>query len=77
MCGFLQGITFDQFVVNAGADASGVATEMVTLNATVKFKFRNRGTFFGVHVSSTPLDLAYTELTLATGTVSNNFPTPN
>lgn len=67
---FMQSIAFDQFVVNAGADASGVATEMVTLNATIKFNFRNRGTFFGVHVSSTTVDLAYTELTLATGSVS-------
>ncbi|MFS8010930.1 putative Late embryogenesis abundant protein, LEA_2 subgroup [Helianthus anomalus] len=69
----MRSIAFDQFVVNAGADASGVATEMVTLNATVKFNFRNRGTFFGVHVSSTPLDLAYTELTLATGTVKKFY----
>lgn len=74
---FLQSIAFDQFVVNAGADASGVATEMVTLNATVKFNFRNWGTFFGVHVSSTPLVLAYTELTLATGTVSGTIFTLN
>lgn len=72
----VQSIAFDQFVVNAGADASGVATEMVTLNATVKFNFRNRGTFFGVHVSSTLLDLAYTELTLATGSVSDKIYTP-
>ncbi|CAI9264436.1 unnamed protein product [Lactuca saligna] len=69
----MRSIAFDQFAVNAGADASGVATEMVTLNATVKFNFRNRGTFFGVHVSSTPLDLAYTELTLATGTVKKFY----
>lgn len=66
----MQSIAFDQFAVNAGADASGVATEMVTLNATIKFNFHNRGTFFGVHVSSTTVDLAYTELTLATGSVS-------
>lgn len=70
---FLQSISFDEFVVNAGADASGVATEMVTMNVTIKFNFRNRGTFFGVHVSSTPVDLAYTELTLASGSVSHNF----
>ncbi|MFS7955424.1 putative Late embryogenesis abundant protein, LEA_2 subgroup [Helianthus anomalus] len=69
----MRSIAFDQFVVNAGADASGVATEMVTLNATVKFNFRNQGTFFGVHVSSTMLDLAYTELSLATGTIKKFY----
>ncbi|KVI09049.1 uncharacterized protein LOC112500329 [Cynara cardunculus var. scolymus] len=73
----MRSISFDKFVVNAGADASGVATEMVTLNATVKFNFRNRGTFFGVHVSSTPLDLAYTELTLATGTLMKFYQSRN
>lgn len=69
----MRSISFDQFVVNAGADASGVATEMVTINATIKFNFRNRGTFFGVHVSSTPVDLAYTELTLASGTIKKFY----
>ncbi|PWA74679.1 late embryogenesis abundant protein, LEA-14 [Artemisia annua] len=69
----MRSIAFDQFVVNAGADASGVATEMVTLNATIKFNFRNRGTFFGVHVSSTTVDLAYTELTLASGSIKKFY----
>ncbi|KAL8247015.1 hypothetical protein R6Q59_008231 [Mikania micrantha] len=69
----MRSIAFDQFVVNAGADASGVATKMVTLNATVKFNFRNMHTFFGVQVSSTPLELAYTELTLAIGTIKKFY----
>ncbi|XP_076883176.1 uncharacterized protein LOC143531854 [Bidens hawaiensis] len=69
----MRSISFDEFVVNAGADASGVATEMVNLNATIKFSFRNRGTFFGVHVSSTPIDLSYTELTLASGTIKKFY----
>lgn len=69
----MRSISFDQFVVNAGADASGVATEMVTLNATIKFNFKNKGTFFGVHVSSTPMDLAYTQLTLASGTIKKFY----
>ncbi|KAF5766310.1 putative Late embryogenesis abundant protein [Helianthus annuus] len=69
----MRSILFDGFVVNAGADASGVATEMVTINATIKFNFQNRGTFFGVHVSSTPMDLAYTELTLASGTIKKFY----
>ncbi|KAD6795862.1 hypothetical protein E3N88_06758 [Mikania micrantha] len=69
----MRSISFDGFMVNAGADASGVATEMVTINTTIKFNFRNRGTFFGVHVSSTPIDLAYTELTLASGSIKKFY----
>lgn len=57
-------------MINAGTDASGVTTEMVTMNSTVKMVFRNKGTFFGVHVTSTPLDLTYSQLAIATGTVS-------
>ncbi|TKY55703.1 Late embryogenesis abundant protein, LEA-14 [Spatholobus suberectus] len=65
----LKSITFDQFVIQAGADASGVATSLVSMNSSVKLTFRNTATFFGVHVTSTPLDLNYYQLTLATGTM--------
>lgn len=56
-------------MIQAGADHSGVATELVSMNSTVKLTFRNTATFFGVHVTSTPLDLSYSQLTVATGTV--------
>ncbi|KAK2410831.1 late embryogenesis abundant protein, group [Trifolium repens] len=64
---FLKSITFDRFIIQAGADVSGVATSMVSMNSTVKMTFRNTATFFGVHAISTPLDLNYYQLTLATG----------
>lgn len=55
-------------------DSSGVATEMVSMNSTVKMRFRNTGTFFGVHVTSTPLVLSFSQLTVATGSVSSHLP---
>lgn len=69
----MKSITFNGFVIQAGNDASGVATEMVTMNSTVKFVFRNTGTFFGVHVASAPVDLFYYELSLASGNVNNFY----
>ncbi|KAK7251032.1 hypothetical protein RIF29_33897 [Crotalaria pallida] len=63
----VKSIVFDQFVIQAGADMSGVATSLVSMNSSVKLTFRNTATFFGVHVTSTPLDLTYYQLTLATG----------
>ncbi|XP_015955958.1 uncharacterized protein LOC107480340 [Arachis duranensis] len=63
----VKSITFDEFVIQAGADMSGVATSLVTMNSSVKLTFRNTATFFGVHVTPTPLDLSYSQLTLATG----------
>ncbi|OIW09712.1 hypothetical protein TanjilG_21238 [Lupinus angustifolius] len=65
----IKSIVFDQFVIQAGADMSGVATSLVSMNSSVKLTFRNTATFFGVHVTSTPLDLTYYQLTLATGII--------
>lgn len=48
---------------------SGVATSLVSMNSSLKLTFRNTATFFGVHVTSTPVELNYYQLTLATGTM--------
>ncbi|KAE9614304.1 hypothetical protein Lal_00016664 [Lupinus albus] len=65
----IKSIVFDKFVIQAGTDMSGVATSLVSMNSSVKLTFRNTATFFGVHVTSTPLDLTYYHLTLATGII--------
>ncbi|GMI68822.1 companion of cellulose synthase 1 [Hibiscus trionum] len=65
----MKSISFNEFGVQAGADFSGVSTEMVSMNCTVKLTYRNTATFFGVHVTSTPLDLSYSQLTVATGSI--------
>ncbi|KAK5775294.1 hypothetical protein F383_26016 [Gossypium arboreum] len=65
----MKSISFNEFVVQAGADFSGVSTEMVSMNCTVKLTYRNTATFFGVHVTSTPLHLSYSQLTVATGSI--------
>ncbi|XP_061374601.1 uncharacterized protein LOC133316833 [Gastrolobium bilobum] len=67
---FVKSISFDHLRVQAGSDATGVATDMITLNSTLKFTYRNTGTFFGVHVTSTPLDLSYSEIVIATGNMN-------
>ncbi|KAK9112748.1 hypothetical protein Scep_020267 [Stephania cephalantha] len=40
-------IKFEQFVIQAGSDSTGVATDMVSMNSTVKLTFRNTATFLG------------------------------
>lgn len=69
---FSQSIKIEHLRVQAGSDATGVATDMITMNSTVKFTYRNTGTFFGVHVTSTPLDLSYSEIVIASGNVRNS-----
>ncbi|KAI3460219.1 hypothetical protein Pfo_016882 [Paulownia fortunei] len=63
----MKSITFERFVVQAGSDDTGVSTDMISMNSTVKLTFRNTATFFGVHVTSTPLALSYSQLTVGSG----------
>jgi hypothetical protein len=65
-----QSVTFHNFVIQAGTDASLVPTELSTLNATVRLTFRNTGTFFGVHVTAQPVTFYYSQLLMAAGDVS-------
>ncbi|GAU41103.1 hypothetical protein TSUD_139720 [Trifolium subterraneum] len=46
----IKSIKFDHVTVQAGSDSTGVATDMISMNSTLKFTYRNTGTFFGVHV---------------------------
>lgn len=66
----VQSIVFDNFNVQSGMDATGVPTDMLTLNSTVRIFYRNPATFFGVHVTVTPLEIHYYQLKLASGHVS-------
>ncbi|KAG8368031.1 hypothetical protein BUALT_Bualt15G0002900 [Buddleja alternifolia] len=63
----VKSISFENFNVQAGMDATGVPTDMLTLKSTVEIFYRNPATFFGVHVTSTPLELHYFDLKLASG----------
>jgi len=67
--GILQSIKFDDLRVQAGSDATGVTTDMITMNSTLKFTYRNTGTFFGVHVTATPVELYYSDIVIASGDV--------
>ncbi|TKY61024.1 Late embryogenesis abundant protein, LEA-14 [Spatholobus suberectus] len=69
----IKSIKFDHLRVQAGSDATGVATDMITMNSTVKLTYRNTGTFFGVHVTGTPLDLSYSEIVIATGNLKKFY----
>ncbi|KAK4798214.1 hypothetical protein SAY86_030540 [Trapa natans] len=63
----VKNVVFESFNVQAGNDPSGVPTDMLTLNSTVRIFYRNPATFFGVHVTATPLHLHYYQLEIATG----------
>lgn len=66
----VKNIVFESLNIQAGNDDTGVATDMLSLNSTVRILYRNPATFFGVHVTSTPLELHYYQLSLASGLVN-------
>ncbi|XP_068659132.1 NDR1/HIN1-like protein 1 [Aristolochia californica] len=69
----MKSITFENFNIQAGTDSTGVPTDMLSMNSTLKFTFRNKATFFGVHVTSTPIELSYFQLNVASGQMKNFY----
>ncbi|KAH8510445.1 hypothetical protein Peur_052121 [Populus x canadensis] len=63
----VKSMVFENFYVQAGSDQSGVPTDMLSLNSTVKIHYKNPATFFAVHVTSAPLEIHYFQLKLASG----------
>ena len=61
----------NNFYVGAGSDFSGVPTKMLTVNGSLRLSVYNPATIFGIHVTSTPINLVYSEIPVATGQVIN------
>lgn len=49
---------------------TGVPSKMLTMNCSVRMTVYNPATFFGIHVSSDPVHLMYSEIAVATGQVT-------
>nr|ADE76556.1 unknown [Picea sitchensis] len=69
----LKSIVFSDFHVYEGADETGVPTIMVSANSTLKLSVYNPAKFFGIHVVSTPVNLMYNELSVATGQLQEYY----
>lgn len=65
----VQSVVFESYHIQGGTDRTGVPTKMMSVNATVRLRFRNRGTFFSLHVTATPFLLFFDDLTVASGEV--------
>ncbi|KAG4966878.1 hypothetical protein JHK87_032529 [Glycine soja] len=63
----VKSIVLENLYVQSGNDGTGVPTDMLSLNSTVRILYRNPATFFGVHVTSTPLLISYYQLAIASG----------
>lgn len=59
----------NNFYVGEGSDFTGVVTKMMTVNASLRISVYNPATFFGIHVTSTPINLIYSDIVVASGQV--------
>lgn len=69
-----QSLAVNNIFVGMGPDFTGVPTNMLTVNGTLRLSVYNPATFFGIRVSSTPVNLIYSDVVVATGQVRWFYP---
>lgn len=69
----VKSFSINNFYVGEGTDSSGVPTKMVTVNGTMKMTIYNPASLFGIHVSSSPVNLVYSEISVATGQLKKYY----
>uniref|UniRef100_A0A5B7A3H7 Uncharacterized protein n=1 Tax=Davidia involucrata TaxID=16924 RepID=A0A5B7A3H7_DAVIN len=69
----VKSLAVNNIYIGEGSDSTGVPTKMLTVNGSLRMSIYNPATFFGVHVSSTPVNLIYSEIVVATGQLKKYF----
>jgi hypothetical protein len=69
----VKSLTVHNFYVWEGTDFTGVPTRLLTLNSTMHMNIYNPATFFGIHVHSSPINLVYSDISIATGELKKHF----
>ncbi|KAK2970980.1 hypothetical protein RJ640_027461 [Escallonia rubra] len=69
----VKSLTVNNFYSGEGSDFSGVPTKLLTVNCSVKMVIHNPATFFGIHVSSSSVNLMYTQLKVASGQLKRYY----
>ncbi|KAF5957029.1 hypothetical protein HYC85_004254 [Camellia sinensis] len=63
----VKSLVVNNIYIGEGSDFTGVPTKMLTMNGSLRIGVYNPATFFGIHISSTPINLLYSAITVATG----------
>ncbi|XP_031285076.1 uncharacterized protein LOC116143765 [Pistacia vera] len=69
----VKSLSIHNFYLGVGTDMTGVPTKMLTLNCSMKMNVYNPATFFGIHLSATPVNLMFSEITVATGELKKYY----
>lgn len=68
-----QSLSVSNIYIGEGSDFTGVPTRLLSVNGSLRISVYNPATFYGIHVSSTPINLVFSDITVATGQVINTF----
>ncbi|ONI15899.1 hypothetical protein PRUPE_3G068000 [Prunus persica] len=69
----VKSLEISNFYIGEGSDSSGVPTKMLTVNGSLRLSVHNSASMFGIHVSSAPIILAYSEISVATGQLKKYY----
>lgn len=69
----VKSLTVQNLYVGEGSDFTGVVTKMMTVNVSLRMNIYNPATFFGIHVHSTPINLVFSDITVATGELKKYY----
>lgn len=69
----VKSLSMDDFYSGEGSDTTGVPTKLVTVNCSLKINVHNPASTFGIHVTSSPINLKYLEIVIATGQLEKYY----
>ncbi|XP_065848806.1 uncharacterized protein [Euphorbia lathyris] len=69
----VKSLTVHNLYFGQGSDMTGVPTKMITTNCSMKMNVYNPATFFGIHVSSVPVKLMFSEIMVASGELKKYY----
>ncbi|KAK6914880.1 Late embryogenesis abundant protein, LEA_2 subgroup [Dillenia turbinata] len=69
----VRSLTVHDVYVMEGTDNTGVPTKMLTINGSLKMSVYNPASLFGIHVSSAPINLVYSQIAVASGQLKKYY----
>ncbi|KAJ8562496.1 hypothetical protein K7X08_011787 [Anisodus acutangulus] len=69
----IKALRVHNFYFGQGADRTGVPTKLLTVNCSVTMAIHNPATFFGIYVSSNPVNLFFSDIKVATGKLDKYY----
>ncbi|XP_020575305.1 uncharacterized protein LOC110021233 [Phalaenopsis equestris] len=69
----VKSLSMDDFYSGEGSDSTGVLTKLITVNCSLKINVYNPASAFGIHVTSSPINLKYLDIVIATGQLEKYY----